>query len=1334
MSFYYLKLRQEAIFVIITIFCQIKMLKGDGNILNTLNYPYPNCIELNNGNVLIVFSSGVYVFNSDLTQVITKKEYESGFSLSGDENDMNVINLSKFDDGVIIAIIKTYLYIFSSTGYYIHHINLNDDINGAKYYSLIPIKYEENNNYFFAITFLASLLAKINIYYYKINISSKAYEQINNLQYSNPLYEILGDKELTCLLISKEENEIICFYKILIGLFSTSFIFDDDNNINIGFTQICINDRLGGYYKSVANNDKTKALICYSNNGIGGNCIFYDIIENSFSKDIKYFGKCQNVPRDIHVYYFEETKEFIFSCVYGMYLSIIKFDSDGNIIGENNFIENPNYKFLGTGYSVFSYSIIFLSKYSQYFIIYTINTEESYFNSLSEGFNLSNIYDINEKTNIEETSKETIIDKTQTINGGNNFIMDLTSSDLKTEKVKSNDYSDITKNYSINESSNIVSSYISEDTTLINSVQIKESSSLSYLKGGLITEMAEIKDTDKNNVKDQEECSKFLNGDIKCLYCNEESLKLNKCIECNKELGYSPLKPKEKNEKFMYCYNNQSKLSNFYFDENSKSYNLCYELCNTCEYGGNQNENNCTSCISGYMLNPDIISSTNCIYKCQYYYYYNIFGQYRCTDSGQCPLDNSLFIRSKKKCVMNCNMDSTYPYQYNGECLEKCPDNTKLNEFNICEDNDIENCSLSNFKFELNIQEIKVDNIELSAINYAKEYSYTDNHISQFDNEYYSFILYKNGDCINKLALNFSIINFSTCYDKAQTYLGTNKNLIISIIKIKNSGNKPVTIYAIFDPETGEQINVENICKNDNITITENFIDFLKFPIYLFSVQKIDIFNLSGTFYTDICYHFESPNKKDVPLKDRILTFYPNISLCDKGCNYKGANLETFKAECECKINNFVDNYLTINNIIFADSAIGEAISFIKESNILVLKCYKDLFHSKYYLHNKGLYIISSLIIIQIICTVIFLKKDLLHIKQYIYNITNNFTKNSKTKIKSLLYPPKKDTKIAPNKKVKMSKRNSSIINENNILLNKINNSRMIKRYSTRKIFLKNSTKNLVSKDESSSNCNINKNIYINNKIEININTNANKIKPEKINFAEYLKTDLDDLDFDEALDKDKRKFFEIFINKAQEQHMIIRIFFNYDKIRPRSIKLFLFVFIINLYFVTNALMYNEEYISELYNSSEEESFFDFLNNSLPRLLTISTIGIIMSYLIELYFMNEKNLKKIFLRNLKNMEIKVKVLLFIKKMKKNYIYFIIVSFILSIAFWYYIFCFNNVYPNTSLNWIKSSLFIIVLIQLISFIYIFLWSFMRIVSLNCRSEWFFKISKISFDKN
>ena len=39
-------------------------------------------------------------------------------------------------------------------------------------------------------------------------------------------------------------------------------------------------------------------------------------------------------------------------------------------------------------------------------------------------------------------------------------------------------------------------------------------------------------------------------------------------------------------------------------------------------------------------------------------------------------------------------MDDIYKYQYNGECLESCPENTKDNELNICLDKNIEKCTL----------------------------------------------------------------------------------------------------------------------------------------------------------------------------------------------------------------------------------------------------------------------------------------------------------------------------------------------------------------------------------------------------------------------------------------------------------------------------------------------------------------------------------------------------------------------------------------------------------------------------------------------------------------
>ena len=160
--------------------------------------------------------------------------------------------------------------------------------------------------------------------------------------------------------------------------------------------------------------------------------------------------------------------------------------------------------------------------------------------------------------------------------------------------------------------------------------------------------------------------------------------------------------------------------------------------------------------------------------------------------------------------------------------------------------------------------------------------------------------------------------------------------------------------------------------------------------------------------------------------------------------------------------------------------------------------------------------------------------------------------------------------------------------------------------------------------------------------------------------------------------------------------------------------------------------MYNEEYISELYNSNENGNFLNFLNNSNDRLLSVSAIGIIISYLIEFYFLDEKKLKRIFLRNKKNEEIKIQICVLMKSMDKKYKSFIIINYLLIIASLYYIFCFNNVYPNTSLNWILSSIFLIVLIQLISFVYIFLESILRFISFKCKSEAIFKLSKILSD--
>ena len=1228
--------------IIIIIFYHIQYSKCEDV---QMNYKYPNCIELNNGNILIIFSTEIIIYNSDLSNEINKINFDSGFSIG--ENDLNLINLSKFNDGTIISIIKTALYIFSSIGEYIYHIYL-DIFQGASYYSLVPVKID-NYNYYYTINYIDSS-KKLWIYYYFINIDNKSNNQISYLQYShidssNPSYNIANNKGLTCELMYSinSRNILTCFYQITWPDAITANSFELDNIISQNNqTQIIYkgDNNIGyGYFKSAVTKDKKKTLICYSQNGSGGRCLFYNFINNSFSEDKQYFYKCYNIPKAIHVDFYVKSKEFIFSCSdNGLGISIIKFNEEGNIIGDDNGIINQNFEFSGT--KLFSYSILYLSTYSQYSII--LHSDETYSKLLllPEEFNPLNTYNIDEESYYNSESPNV-------------------------------------------ESTNIDESFISESI---------------------------------NNNNNNTDCSKYENGDIKCLYCNEESLKLNKCIECNSNIGYYPLNFNDKNDDYKFCYNEKTKLSNFYFDTNSKSYKLCYKLCNTCNNTGNSLENNCTSCIFGYKLESNIISPTNCINDCIYYSYYTFFEQYRCTQNGQCPLENNILIRPKRKCVSNCNEDIIYKFQYNSECLEKCPNDTIPNELNICKDKNTDICTLSIFNSDLNLKEIKTNNIELSANYYAKEFLYTNNHISQFNNELYSYILFKNNECIDKLSLNFSTINLGSCYKQIQSLYNTTNNLIFSIMNVNQNENKPVTLYEVFNPETGKKIDIKNICDNQNIIIKENLYDYLKYAKNLIE-QNIDIFNLSSSFYTDICYHFDSKNGKDVPLRIRILSLYPNVSVCDNGCIYKSINAETLKIECECKINNFIDNYLSFNNFPFSDTILLDTLNLIKESNILVLKCYKDLLYIKYYKYNKGGYIIFSLIVIQTICVVIFLHLDLFGIKKYIYNSMESF--------KIYYFHNNKDNHFCPPLKIKDKTQLSNTKEENgnnynideNKIIKKSNNNLLIyssQRYnSTNIIYLLNNKKKVKNSTE------------IKNK-----NSKNNKSKYDeynvKNNIKDYLITSYDDLEFDEAIDRDKRKLFHIFIDSIKKEHFIIRTFMVSDNIRPRTIKILLFVLNINLYFIINALMYNEELISEIYNS-DKEYFFYFLNNSTGKVISVSMISVIIGYLIDFFFTDEKRLKRIFLKkNFK--EIKIKVSNLIKIIDKKYKIFIIITYIITIFSWYYIFCFNNVYPNTSNDWIKSTIFIIILIQLISFVKILFESILRFISISFNKEICFKLSK------
>ena len=298
----------------------------------------------------------------------------------------------------------------------------------------------------------------------------------------------------------------------------------------------------------------------------------------------------------------------------------------------------------------------------------------------------------------------------------------------------------------------------------------------------------------------------------KCKSCDNNSFSKNLCTECNKNKKFyqiNPLLIKDLNlsdNNYIDCYNNSTKPTNFYFNKTTEFYELCYKSCASCEYGGDGNQNNCTTCDVDLMKEPEKKDSKNCVAICTYFYYYNSYGQYKCTTLPQCPDDYNLLIREKRKCIDNCQKDSTYKYQYNGECYEKCPKDTNEDNIDhICKVINIESCTMSSSQFELN-DFLKEGGVEKIAKTYAKEFNYTSKHISLLNNEVYSIMLYKDKDCINELGLSMPEIDFGECYEKVQyEYKLENKDLIVAIIdKKSNKRNNPITSYIFYNPESGD--------------------------------------------------------------------------------------------------------------------------------------------------------------------------------------------------------------------------------------------------------------------------------------------------------------------------------------------------------------------------------------------------------------------------------------------------------------------------------------------------------------------------------------------------
>ena len=837
--------------------------------------------------------------------------------------------------------------------------------------------------------------------------------------------------------------------------------------------------------------------------------------------------------------------------------------------------------------------------------------------------------------------------------------------------------------------------------------------------------------------------------DEKCLTCSEESNKLGLCLTCNEAEGYKKVNYTIVYPQFLNCIKPQDpKYKSYYFNEALQEYRPCYKTCKRCLKAGNAEENNCLECDNGYMFRPGNNTFNNCVAYSQFYFM-SSYNQFKSLEIYQCPEEAKYYIRDKKSCIDNCQKDEEYKYLYNGNCLKECPSGTSNNNYICKADSD---------KCVLGINDIVLaenDNLEIIGTlvkSYIAEFYYTELYISKYENQNYTIFIYKEGRCIKELNLLMPNVNFKDCYTKVQNEYGINEKLIIVIVNknINNLLSNPLTFYSFYHPKSGEKLDADRICKDDSIIVVESLNSFLNKNSTYYETQTsltsqgINIFDLNDPFYKDICFDFDNPLKKDIPLNDRIKYIYPEADLCDKGCSYKGINLDDMTTTCDCKFNDIANSNIVKDNELI-DSAFGEIFDLINSSNILVLKCFKNIF--THFSRSIGGWISLVLICAQGSMVTLFFLVGFSNVKKYLLCLTNNYISyisNKNNKNIDINTPPKRNFIRITNIK------NRNIINKNIINKNKNVNQNLgttnseadLKNNERRKSRLNPVEIPQYSKDDIIINFQQNyevkesdKNLVITNNTET-ISNQIEKtpdIDPEKYNtefFKEYMSTPLDELEFDDAVALDKRKYCEHMKENMLEDQIIANTFIAEDPIKPRSIKIMLFILNVILYFVVNGLFFSEEVISELYNVNEEdENFFSYFPRSIERLIYTTLVSIIVGIIADFFFTDETKIRGIFRRDKENFDLlKENISIYINDLKKRYFAFIsVVSIVLIISF-FYLLCFNYVYPYSQIEWVKSSITIMIIMQILSVLKCFLETSMRFLSYKFRNEKLYKICK------
>ena len=233
-----------------------------------------------------------------------------------------------------------------------------------------------------------------------------------------------------------------------------------------------------------------------------------------------------------------------------------------------------------------------------------------------------------------------------------------------------------------------------------------------------------------------------------------------------------------------------------------------------------------------------------------------------------------------------------------------------------------------------------------------------------------------------------------------------------------------------------------------------------------------------------------------------------------------------------------------------------------------------------------------------------------------------------------------------------------------------------------------------------------------------------NDIKEENKKLDDY---ELNNLEYLEAIELDKRNILDVYWSTLKREHIILFTFFIRNDYNLVSIKFSRFIFLVCTDMAMNVFFFTDDSMHKVYKNYGK---YDFVQQ-IPQIIYSTIISQVLEVFLCFLSLTDKHVYQ--MKEIKNVQNNMNLIFRILRcVKIKLIGFYAFTLILFAFYWYLVSSFCAVYQNTQIIFIKDSISSFLLGLLYPFVLYIFPAILRVLSLKDREKKRFKVIFIISD--